>query len=204
MGYFKNMICPDPMYFYSFTKNTKRFSEPKCSRSKMQPLKRPPLQAAHLKRTLTKCKVMGWMEQISGHGFTGTYQLSFPYYPRYSQLFWNEMTRERVDLCLLQIEHLIERVFRNGLLMVIYTRPPFLRTSILQTFSSPVDVRGSDNCLMWLCLSKEWHLWPVGGSRSRGCGQHLTCRLLLILYSIAGIPMLNYTLSCIYTYYATL
>lgn len=38
---------------------------------------------ASLKRTLTKCKVLGWMEQITGHGFSGTYQLSFPYYPRY-------------------------------------------------------------------------------------------------------------------------
>uniref|UniRef100_A0A3B4AH61 Heterochromatin protein 1-binding protein 3 n=1 Tax=Periophthalmus magnuspinnatus TaxID=409849 RepID=A0A3B4AH61_9GOBI len=35
-----------------------------------------------LRRTLTKCKVLGWMEQITGHGFTGTYRLSFPYYPR--------------------------------------------------------------------------------------------------------------------------
>lgn len=38
---------------------------------------------ANLRRTLTKCKVLGWMEQITGHGFTGTYQLSFPFYPRY-------------------------------------------------------------------------------------------------------------------------
>lgn len=38
---------------------------------------------AHLRRTLTKCKVLGWMEQITGHGFNGTYQLSFPFYPRY-------------------------------------------------------------------------------------------------------------------------
>uniref|UniRef100_A0A3Q3WIS6 Heterochromatin protein 1-binding protein 3 n=1 Tax=Mola mola TaxID=94237 RepID=A0A3Q3WIS6_MOLML len=36
---------------------------------------------AHLRRTLTKCKVLGWMEQITGHGFTGTYRLSFPFYP---------------------------------------------------------------------------------------------------------------------------
>ncbi|XP_074534800.1 heterochromatin protein 1-binding protein 3 isoform X2 [Halichoeres trimaculatus] len=36
---------------------------------------------ASLRRTLSKCKVLGWMEQITGHGFTGTYQLSFPYYP---------------------------------------------------------------------------------------------------------------------------
>ena len=38
---------------------------------------------ASLRRTLTKCKVLGWMEQITGHGFTGTYRLSFPFYPRY-------------------------------------------------------------------------------------------------------------------------
>ncbi|XP_035008550.2 heterochromatin protein 1-binding protein 3 isoform X1 [Hippoglossus stenolepis] len=36
---------------------------------------------ASLRRTLTKCKVLGWMEQITGHGFTGTYRLSFPFYP---------------------------------------------------------------------------------------------------------------------------
>uniref|UniRef100_A0A3Q0RXX7 Heterochromatin protein 1-binding protein 3 n=1 Tax=Amphilophus citrinellus TaxID=61819 RepID=A0A3Q0RXX7_AMPCI len=36
---------------------------------------------ANLRRTLTKCKVLGWMEQITGHGFNGTYQLSFPFYP---------------------------------------------------------------------------------------------------------------------------
>ncbi|XP_029288329.1 heterochromatin protein 1-binding protein 3 isoform X2 [Cottoperca gobio] len=36
---------------------------------------------ASLRRTLMKCKVLGWMEQITGHGFTGTYRLSFPFYP---------------------------------------------------------------------------------------------------------------------------
>uniref|UniRef100_I3IW99 Heterochromatin protein 1-binding protein 3 n=1 Tax=Oreochromis niloticus TaxID=8128 RepID=I3IW99_ORENI len=40
---------------------------------------------ANLRRTLTKCKVLGWMEQITGHGFNGTYQLSFPFYPRKPQ-----------------------------------------------------------------------------------------------------------------------
>uniref|UniRef100_A0A3B4AFU2 Heterochromatin protein 1-binding protein 3 n=1 Tax=Periophthalmus magnuspinnatus TaxID=409849 RepID=A0A3B4AFU2_9GOBI len=38
-------------------------------------------------RTLTKCKVLGWMEQITGHGFTGTYRLSFPYYPSPTVLY---------------------------------------------------------------------------------------------------------------------
>uniref|UniRef100_G3U388 Heterochromatin protein 1-binding protein 3 n=1 Tax=Loxodonta africana TaxID=9785 RepID=G3U388_LOXAF len=37
-----------------------------------------------LKKTLQKCEKNGWMEQISGKGFSGTFQLSFPYYPRYS------------------------------------------------------------------------------------------------------------------------
>lgn len=40
-----------------------------------------------LKRTLQKCKMMGWMEQITGNGLTGTYQLSFPYYPSPAILF---------------------------------------------------------------------------------------------------------------------
>ncbi|XP_026881012.2 heterochromatin protein 1-binding protein 3 isoform X2 [Electrophorus electricus] len=39
------------------------------------------LLLANLKRTLQRCKMMGWMEQITGHGLSGTYQLSYPYYP---------------------------------------------------------------------------------------------------------------------------
>ncbi|XP_016524416.1 heterochromatin protein 1-binding protein 3 isoform X2 [Poecilia formosa] len=45
------------------------------------------LLVASLRRTLTKCKVLGWMEQITGHGFTGTYQLSFPFYPSPTTLY---------------------------------------------------------------------------------------------------------------------
>ncbi|XP_056591630.1 heterochromatin protein 1-binding protein 3 [Triplophysa dalaica] len=41
----------------------------------------------NLKRTLQKCKVMGWMEQISGQGLSGTYQLSYPYFPSPAVLF---------------------------------------------------------------------------------------------------------------------
>lgn len=45
------------------------------------PLLSPP--PVHLlKRTLQKCERNGWMEQISGKGFSGTFQLCFPYYPR--------------------------------------------------------------------------------------------------------------------------
>uniref|UniRef100_A0A3P9IZH2 Heterochromatin protein 1-binding protein 3 n=1 Tax=Oryzias latipes TaxID=8090 RepID=A0A3P9IZH2_ORYLA len=41
-----------------------------------------------LKRDITvHCKVLGWMEQITGHGFTGTYRLSFPFYPSPNTLF---------------------------------------------------------------------------------------------------------------------
>ncbi|XP_071388098.1 heterochromatin protein 1-binding protein 3 isoform X2 [Centroberyx affinis] len=36
---------------------------------------------ANLRKTLTKCKMLGWMEQITGNGLNGTYQLSFPFYP---------------------------------------------------------------------------------------------------------------------------
>uniref|UniRef100_A0A3B4DMP5 Heterochromatin protein 1-binding protein 3 n=1 Tax=Pygocentrus nattereri TaxID=42514 RepID=A0A3B4DMP5_PYGNA len=34
-----------------------------------------------LGKTLQRCKMMGWMEQITGHGLSGSYQLCYPYYP---------------------------------------------------------------------------------------------------------------------------
>ncbi|XP_066527541.1 heterochromatin protein 1-binding protein 3 [Hoplias malabaricus] len=45
------------------------------------------LLLGNLKRTLQKCKMMGWMEQITGHGLSGSYQLSYPYYPSPAVLF---------------------------------------------------------------------------------------------------------------------
>ncbi|KAI4877675.1 hypothetical protein NFI96_021214 [Prochilodus magdalenae] len=45
------------------------------------------LLVANLKRTLQKCKMMGWMEQITGHGLSGSYQLCYPYYPSPAVLF---------------------------------------------------------------------------------------------------------------------
>ncbi|NXC38100.1 HP1B3 protein, partial [Penelope pileata] len=39
------------------------------------------LQVHLLKRTLQRCEKNGWLEQISGKGFSGTFQLCFPYYP---------------------------------------------------------------------------------------------------------------------------
>ncbi|XP_052465315.1 heterochromatin protein 1-binding protein 3 [Carassius gibelio] len=47
----------------------------------------------NLKRTLQKCKMMGWMEQISGHGLSGSYQLSYPYYPSPAVLFPEMMAK---------------------------------------------------------------------------------------------------------------
>ncbi|KAJ8387228.1 hypothetical protein AAFF_G00159470 [Aldrovandia affinis] len=41
----------------------------------------------NLKRTLKTCKMRGWMEQISGNGFNGTYQLCYPFYPSPAILF---------------------------------------------------------------------------------------------------------------------
>ncbi|KPP60936.1 hypothetical protein Z043_121018 [Scleropages formosus] len=41
----------------------------------------------NLRRTLQRCKKMGWMEQITGNGLNGSYQLSYPYYPSPAVLF---------------------------------------------------------------------------------------------------------------------
>ncbi|XP_041747509.1 heterochromatin protein 1-binding protein 3 isoform X1 [Coregonus clupeaformis] len=41
----------------------------------------------NLKRTLQKCKIMGWVDQITGNGLNGTYQLCYPYYPSPAILF---------------------------------------------------------------------------------------------------------------------
>ncbi|XP_054639407.1 heterochromatin protein 1-binding protein 3 [Dunckerocampus dactyliophorus] len=49
---------------------------------------------ANLRRTLTKCKVLGWMEQITGHGFTGTYRLSFPFYPSPTTLYPDKFNKQ--------------------------------------------------------------------------------------------------------------
>ncbi|XP_062263419.1 heterochromatin protein 1-binding protein 3 isoform X2 [Platichthys flesus] len=49
---------------------------------------------ASLRRTLTKCKVLGWMEQITGHGLMGTYQLSFPFYPSPTILYPDKFLQE--------------------------------------------------------------------------------------------------------------
>ncbi|XP_053307368.1 heterochromatin protein 1-binding protein 3 isoform X2 [Spea bombifrons] len=52
------------------------------------------LQVHLLKRTLQKCEKNGWLEQISGKGFSGTYQLSFPYYPSPYVLFPEKAEKE--------------------------------------------------------------------------------------------------------------
>uniref|UniRef100_W5K6Q5 Heterochromatin protein 1-binding protein 3 n=1 Tax=Astyanax mexicanus TaxID=7994 RepID=W5K6Q5_ASTMX len=64
-------------------------NEPKsCSISTLRNLMLTSLfLVSNLKRTLQRCKVMGWMEQITGHGLSGSYQLSYPYYPSPAVLF---------------------------------------------------------------------------------------------------------------------
>ncbi|XP_028011223.1 heterochromatin protein 1-binding protein 3 isoform X2 [Eptesicus fuscus] len=50
-----------------------------------------------LKKTLQKCEKNGWMEQISGKGFSGTFQLCFPYYPSPGVLFPKKESDESQD-----------------------------------------------------------------------------------------------------------
>lgn len=50
-----------------------------------------------LKKTLQKCEKNGWMEQISGKGFSGTFQLCFPYYPSPGVLFPQKESDESED-----------------------------------------------------------------------------------------------------------
>ncbi|XP_036300446.1 heterochromatin protein 1-binding protein 3 isoform X4 [Pipistrellus kuhlii] len=50
-----------------------------------------------LKKTLQKCEKNGWMEQISGKGFSGTFQLCFPYYPSPGVLFPQKESDESQD-----------------------------------------------------------------------------------------------------------
>ncbi|XP_061689140.1 heterochromatin protein 1-binding protein 3 isoform X2 [Syngnathoides biaculeatus] len=52
---------------------------------------------ANLRRTLTKCKVLGWMEQITGHGFTGTYRLCFPFYPSPTTLYPDKFNKTSTE-----------------------------------------------------------------------------------------------------------
>ncbi|KAG7478453.1 hypothetical protein MATL_G00080800 [Megalops atlanticus] len=49
---------------------------------------------SNLKRTLKRCKMMGWMEQVTGSGLNGTYQLCYPYYPSPAILFPEKQSQE--------------------------------------------------------------------------------------------------------------
>merc|ERR1719429_906339 len=42
-----------------------------------------------LKAALDRCSERGWLQQISGKGFSGTYRLMYPYYPSPREL-WGE------------------------------------------------------------------------------------------------------------------
>ncbi|XP_032903948.1 heterochromatin protein 1-binding protein 3 isoform X1 [Amblyraja radiata] len=50
-----------------------------------------------LKRTLQKCEKNGWIEQISGKGFSGSFQLCFPFYPSPSVLFPEKQHQKEDD-----------------------------------------------------------------------------------------------------------
>ncbi|XP_072442859.1 heterochromatin protein 1-binding protein 3 [Chiloscyllium punctatum] len=50
-----------------------------------------------LKRTLQKCEKNGWIEQISGKGFSGSFQLCFPFYPSPSILFPEKKHQEEEE-----------------------------------------------------------------------------------------------------------
>ncbi|XP_067873632.1 heterochromatin protein 1-binding protein 3 [Heterodontus francisci] len=50
-----------------------------------------------LKRTLQRCEKNGWIEQISGKGFSGSFQLCFPFYPSPSVLFPEKQHEEEEE-----------------------------------------------------------------------------------------------------------
>ncbi|XP_078414359.1 heterochromatin protein 1-binding protein 3 isoform X1 [Cetorhinus maximus] len=50
-----------------------------------------------LKRTLQKCEKNGWIEQISGKGFSGSFQLCFPFYPSPGILFPEKQHQEEEE-----------------------------------------------------------------------------------------------------------
>ncbi|KAJ8259642.1 hypothetical protein GJAV_G00171790 [Gymnothorax javanicus] len=52
---------------------------------------------SNLKRTLNRCKMMGWVEQVTGNGLNGTYQLCYPYYPSPAILFPDKQAPESED-----------------------------------------------------------------------------------------------------------
>ncbi|EHB15494.1 Heterochromatin protein 1-binding protein 3 [Heterocephalus glaber] len=54
-------------------------------------------QMSLLKKTLQKCEKNGWMEQISGKGFSGTFQICFPCCPSPGVLFPKEEPDDSKD-----------------------------------------------------------------------------------------------------------
>merc|ERR1712038_1100113 len=49
-----------------------------------------------LKKALDRCSEKGWLQQISGKGFSGTYRLMHPYYPAPREL-WGEYFQEKEE-----------------------------------------------------------------------------------------------------------
>ena len=50
---------------------------------------KPPIVNILLSDALARCVDRGWLQQVSGRGFSGSYRLLYPYYPSPAQL-WGE------------------------------------------------------------------------------------------------------------------
>ena len=50
-----------------------------------------------LKNALARAEAKGWVKQISGKGFTGTYRLNHPYYPSPKEL-WGPLYEEKNEV----------------------------------------------------------------------------------------------------------
>jgi len=50
-----------------------------------------------LKSALERCSAKGWLQQISGKGFSGTYRLMYPYYPSPKELWGADYKEEKKE-----------------------------------------------------------------------------------------------------------
>merc|ERR1712045_378849 len=78
-----------------------------------------------LKKALDRCSEKGWLKQISGKGFSGTYRLMHPYYPSprelWGSLFVEKKAKEETSTPkrkALKDQLLIQRVRRMRTLMM--------------------------------------------------------------------------------------
>ena len=48
-----------------------------------------------LKSALARSEARGWLQQVSGRGFSGSYRLLYPYYPTPAQLWGKDYREEK-------------------------------------------------------------------------------------------------------------